>query len=281
MSVMADRIVQFPNRIRLTPVSGQANVYDVERQEGTVTQQGTPLNAETLVHKDQLILGKNIRITPDGATTKRSIQLGDMGYVVTRDGRVIQSQTGGEGMWIQDLVENRGMWLFANWMQMKSGDYLIYENASIFKVEGERGKEILSITSKDFKVNGHLVSRVLKDFGTSLGAPGYGYNFDSQYPAVPNDFRGRITLYVINNSGSVQRFGYARGSYVEIPAYQVLVATVVYSDNAVEQVAYASLANGTGGQYKDRVALTRGIGRTAVRECYLSNTHNRLQRRCA
>ena len=43
-----DRVVEYPNRVKLTPVEGQSNVYDVSRQEGTITQDGTPLNAETL-----------------------------------------------------------------------------------------------------------------------------------------------------------------------------------------------------------------------------------------
>lgn len=43
-----DRIVQYPNRVKLTPVAGQANVYDVSRVEGTVTAQGTALNRENL-----------------------------------------------------------------------------------------------------------------------------------------------------------------------------------------------------------------------------------------
>lgn len=29
-----DRIVQYPNRVKLTPVAGQANTYDVSRVEG-------------------------------------------------------------------------------------------------------------------------------------------------------------------------------------------------------------------------------------------------------
>lgn len=43
-----DRVVQHPNRVKLTPVSGQTNVYDMTRQEGTVTTKGTPLNASNL-----------------------------------------------------------------------------------------------------------------------------------------------------------------------------------------------------------------------------------------
>ena len=44
----ADREVQYPGRVKLTPVSGTANVYDMERQEGEVYEEGTILNAENL-----------------------------------------------------------------------------------------------------------------------------------------------------------------------------------------------------------------------------------------
>lgn len=47
MRYFTDRVVQHPGRVKMTPVSGQTNVYDVERQEGTVTEPGTPFNAET------------------------------------------------------------------------------------------------------------------------------------------------------------------------------------------------------------------------------------------
>ena len=41
-----DRIVEHPGRIRLTMVDD--DVYDVTREEGTVTEAGTPLNAANL-----------------------------------------------------------------------------------------------------------------------------------------------------------------------------------------------------------------------------------------
>ena len=41
-----DRIVEHPGRIRLTMVDD--DVYDVTREEGTVTEPGTPLDAEHL-----------------------------------------------------------------------------------------------------------------------------------------------------------------------------------------------------------------------------------------
>lgn len=49
-----DRIVQYPGRVELTPVSGQTNVYDMTAQEGTVTTEGTLLNAANLNAQTQL-----------------------------------------------------------------------------------------------------------------------------------------------------------------------------------------------------------------------------------
>lgn len=46
---MLDRIVQYPNRVKLVPVEGQPNVYDVESQPGEITEEGTPLNKGTLL----------------------------------------------------------------------------------------------------------------------------------------------------------------------------------------------------------------------------------------
>lgn len=48
-----DREVQFPNRVKLTPVTGQQNTYDVERAEGTITNPGTPLTAANLMKLQQ------------------------------------------------------------------------------------------------------------------------------------------------------------------------------------------------------------------------------------
>lgn len=55
---LVDRVVEFPGRVRLTPVPGEENVYDMTREEGQITVWGTQLNAENLtdafglVHED-------------------------------------------------------------------------------------------------------------------------------------------------------------------------------------------------------------------------------------
>jgi hypothetical protein len=42
-----DRVVEYPGRVVLTP-TGNANEYDMTRSEGTVTEEGTALNATNL-----------------------------------------------------------------------------------------------------------------------------------------------------------------------------------------------------------------------------------------
>lgn len=53
-----DRVTEHPGRVQMTPVSGQSNVYDVERAEGAVTEAGTPFNAATFNAIAQDILDK-------------------------------------------------------------------------------------------------------------------------------------------------------------------------------------------------------------------------------
>ncbi|MBQ0078369.1 MAG: hypothetical protein KBS66_00565 [Eubacterium sp.] len=43
-----DRVVEYPNRVKLTAVSGQDNTFNMEAAEGTVYVEGTLLNAENL-----------------------------------------------------------------------------------------------------------------------------------------------------------------------------------------------------------------------------------------
>lgn len=49
-----DRVVEYPGRVKLTPVTGQTNVYDMERSEGAEYTVGTLLNALNLNTQTQL-----------------------------------------------------------------------------------------------------------------------------------------------------------------------------------------------------------------------------------
>lgn len=48
---MQDRVALFPGRVKLVPVSGQTNVYDLTRQDSP-TVEGTPLNKANLLADD-------------------------------------------------------------------------------------------------------------------------------------------------------------------------------------------------------------------------------------
>ena len=48
---MKDRVPLYPGRVTLTPVSGQANTYDMVRADQP-TEEGTPLNKENLLADD-------------------------------------------------------------------------------------------------------------------------------------------------------------------------------------------------------------------------------------
>ena len=64
---MEDRIVQYPNRIRLVPVDGQPNTYDIEEvpvdAAREITSEGTPLSKATLLTD---VTGERYGLGPDG-----------------------------------------------------------------------------------------------------------------------------------------------------------------------------------------------------------------------
>ena len=64
---MKDRVSLYPGRVKLTPVSGQENTYDMVRADEP-TQEGTPLNKATLL-KDATaaLLGLDDNAVPDDA----------------------------------------------------------------------------------------------------------------------------------------------------------------------------------------------------------------------
>ena len=61
---MVDRVPLYPGRVKMTPVSGQANIYDMERADQP-TQAGTPLNKTTLLKDSTAALYGLTDATPD------------------------------------------------------------------------------------------------------------------------------------------------------------------------------------------------------------------------
>ena len=67
---MQDRTPLYPGRVKLTPVSGQANVYDMVRADQP-TQAGTPLNKATLLSDSTAALfGLGTDAVPDDVLAK-------------------------------------------------------------------------------------------------------------------------------------------------------------------------------------------------------------------
>ena len=64
---MQDRVSLYPGRVKLEPVAGQANLYDLTRADQP-TQEGTPLNkASLLSDATAALMGLDAAATPDGA----------------------------------------------------------------------------------------------------------------------------------------------------------------------------------------------------------------------
>lgn len=58
-----DRVVEHPGRVRLTQVSGETDVFDMTREEGAVTEEGTPLNASNLNSEIANVVGDQLEST--------------------------------------------------------------------------------------------------------------------------------------------------------------------------------------------------------------------------
>lgn len=73
---MVDRVPLYPGRVKMTPVSGQANIYDMERADQP-TQAGTPLNKTTLLKDSTAALYGLTDATPDDVFKLLHTQIGD------------------------------------------------------------------------------------------------------------------------------------------------------------------------------------------------------------
>lgn len=99
---MQDRISAYPGRVKLTPVAGQADTYDLTRADQP-TQEGTPLNKASLL-SDETVQAwsgyghpwdKNVsEVTPDDVLARISQLRGQAGGIATLDaaGKLMESQ---------------------------------------------------------------------------------------------------------------------------------------------------------------------------------------------
>ena len=93
---MQDRVSLYPGRVKLEPVAGQANLYDLTRADQP-TQEGTPLNKASLL-KDATaaLLGLGTDAVPDDAFVALVLGQGVYGYrvrVQLADGTPVEGAT--------------------------------------------------------------------------------------------------------------------------------------------------------------------------------------------
>lgn len=93
---MQDRVPLYPGRVKLNPVAGQDNTFDIVRADEP-TQDGTPLNKETLL-KDSTaaLLGLTNTAVPDDAFVALILGQGVYGYrvkVQLKDGTPVEGAT--------------------------------------------------------------------------------------------------------------------------------------------------------------------------------------------
>lgn len=93
---MENRQPTYPGRVKLTPVPGQENVYDMERADSP-TEEGTPLNKSTLLQDATcLILDIPNTSVPNDAFMKLALGIGQYGYAITvvyPDGSPVEGAT--------------------------------------------------------------------------------------------------------------------------------------------------------------------------------------------
>ena len=143
---MQDRVSLYPGRVKLTPISGQENTYDMVRADEP-TQEGTPLNKATLL-KDATaaLLGLDDNAVPDDAL----ITLYGMYHTVASFKQLWENANLGSSFEPQTLnINSTGYQLLL----------LIIENMKCFFVRKSNGSAV------SFNMTGHYVEYTNSDNG--------------------------------------------------------------------------------------------------------------------
>lgn len=161
---MKDRVPLYPGRVTLTPVSGQANTFDLTRADQP-TQEGTPINKASLL-KDATaaLFGKTNAAVPDdilsllskstlaqvtGKYTKTTIGTLAVGktitlnvsgtpkeFIVVHQGKpssLYDDSCGGTWLLMKDIYENR-VWQSGNINKYESSDINTYLNSTFLNL---------------------------------------------------------------------------------------------------------------------------------------------------
>ena len=181
---MQDRVPLYPGRVTLTPVSGQANTYDLTRADQP-TQDGTPLNKASLL-KDATaaLFGKTNAAVPDdilsllsksmmaqitGKYTKTTIGALTVGstitlnvsgvpreFIVVHQGKpssLYDDSCGGTWLLMKDIYENR-VWQSGNINKYENSDIHAYLNSTFLNLFGSNIKDAVKQVKIPYRKNG-------------------------------------------------------------------------------------------------------------------------------
>ena len=181
---MQDRVPLYPGRVTLTPVSGQANTYDLTRADQP-TQDGTPLNKASLL-KDATaaLFGKTNAAVPDdilsllskstlaqlkekytkttigtlavGKTITLNVSGTPKEFIVVHQGKPSSLYDGScSGTWLlmKDIYENR-VWQSGNINKYESSDIHAYLNSTFLNLFDSNIKNAIKQVKIPYRKNG-------------------------------------------------------------------------------------------------------------------------------
>ena len=181
---MQDRVPLYPGRVTLTPVSGQANTYDLTRADQP-TQEGTPLNkANLLKDATAALFGKTNAAVPDdilsllsksmmaqvtGKYTKTTIGTIAVGktitlnvsgtpkeFIVVHQGKpssLYDDSCNGTWLLMKDIYENR-IWQSEDINKYESSDIHTYLNNTFLNLFDSNIKDAIKQVKIPYRKNG-------------------------------------------------------------------------------------------------------------------------------
>lgn len=208
---MQDRIPLYPGRVKMTPVAGQANTYDMVRADDP-TQAGTPLNKATLL-KDATaaLFGLGTGAVPDDV-------LAELGkYKQYWWKRRVPKTTG----YIEDLVVANG-WLskgsgninYAKSISISSAGEITFQSEGAIPITGTFPSTILDTPINSLKsqlpcyikttAGGDFTSSTILYLSENTDITKGDYSGDSDYGIYMSNGYTVTAKYVSNEAGSWQ-----------------------------------------------------------------------------
>lgn len=208
---MQDRVPLYPGRVKMTPVSGQANTFDMVRADDP-TQEGTPLNKATLLKDATAALyGLGTLAVPDDV-------LAELGKYKQHWWRKRVPKTTG---YIEDLVVANG-WLskgsgninYAKSISISSAGEITFQSEGAIPITGTFPSTVLDTPINSLKsqlpcyikttAGGDFTSSTILYLSENTDITKGDYSGDSDYGIYMSNGYTVTAKYVSNEAGSWQ-----------------------------------------------------------------------------